>query len=109
MADSPTLTKAVLIDKLHERIGITKKEAGELVDSTFQIMRTTLVHGEKVKISGFGNFLVRDKAARRGRNPQTNEEIVISRRRVITFKPSQVLRGAINQADPSGDSHGTTE
>ena len=53
--------------------------------------------GEKVKISGFGNFIVRDKAARRGRNPQTNEEIIIARRRVMTFKPSQVLRAALNE------------
>lgn len=97
MDANTTLTKAVLVDQLHDRIGITKKEAGEYVDAVFHIIKTTLVHGEKVKISGFGNFLVRDKSARRGRNPQTSEEIVISRRRVITFKPSQVLRASLNE------------
>ncbi len=94
---SDTLTKARLVDQIHGRVGLTKKESGELVDEVFDTMRTALVKGEKVKISGFGNFIVRDKAARRGRNPQTNEEIIIARRRVMTFKPSQVLRAALNE------------
>ena len=94
MAD--TLTKAKLAELLHERVGVTKKEAGDLVDDVFGIMRTKLKEGEKVKISGFGNFVVRDKAARRGRNPQTNEEIIIARRRVLTFRPSAVLRSTLN-------------
>ena len=94
MAD--TLTKAKLAELLHERVGVTKKEAGDLVDEVFGIMRTKLTDGEKVKISGFGNFVVRDKAARRGRNPQTNEEIIIARRRVLTFRPSAVLRSTLN-------------
>ena len=75
---------------------MTKKEAGDLVDEVFGLMRDCLIDGEKVKISGFGNFVVRDKAARRGRNPQTSEEIIIARRRVLTFRPSQVLRTALN-------------
>ena len=91
-----TLTKAKLATLLHQRVGVTKKEASDLVDEVFGLMRDQLSGGDKVKISGFGNFLVRDKAARRGRNPQTNEEIIIARRRVLTFRPSQVLRTALN-------------
>ena len=91
-----TLTKAKLADLLHDRVGVTKKEAGDLVDEVFGLMRDRLTDGEKVKISGFGNFVVRDKAARRGRNPQTNEEIIIARRRVLTFRPSAVLRATLN-------------
>jgi|TARA_B100000530_G_C15718814_1_gene392997 integration host factor subunit alpha len=91
-----TLTKAKLATLLHQRVGVTKKEASDLVDEVFGLMRDQLSSGDKVKISGFGNFLVRDKAARRGRNPQTNEEIIIARRRVLTFRPSQVLRTALN-------------
>jgi integration host factor subunit alpha len=91
-----TLTKAKLAELLHERVGVTKKEAGDLVDEVFGLMRDRLTDGEKVKISGFGNFVVRDKSARRGRNPQTNEEIIIARRRVLTFRPSAVLRATLN-------------
>jgi integration host factor subunit alpha len=94
---SETLTKAKLVEHLHERVGVSKKEASELVEEVFSIMRNSLSSGEKVKISGFGNFLIRDKSARRGRNPQTNEEIIIARRRVLTFKPSQVLRTVLNK------------
>jgi integration host factor subunit alpha len=96
---SETLTKAKLVEHLHERVGVSKKEASELVEEVFSIMRNALSSGEKVKISGFGNFLIRDKSARRGRNPQTNEEIIIARRRVLTFKPSQVLRTVLNKAN----------
>ena len=92
-----TLTKAKLAELLHHRVGVTKKEAGSLVDEVFGLMRDRLIDGEKVKISGFGNFVVRDKAARRGRNPQTSEEIIIARRRVLTFRPSQVLRSVLNE------------
>ena len=92
-----TLTKARLVESLNGSIGITKKEAGEIVDDVFDLMREALHAGDKIKISGFGNWLVKDKAARRGRNPQTNEAIVIARRRVLTFKPSQVLRAALNE------------
>jgi integration host factor subunit alpha len=96
---SETLTKAKLVEHLHERVGVSKKEASELVEEVFSIMRNSLSSGEKVKISGFGNFLIRDKSARRGRNPQTNEEIIIARRRVLTFKPSQVLRTVLNKVN----------
>lgn len=96
MADD-TLTKARLVDELNASVGITKKEAGELVDTVFDLMREALDAGDKVKISGFGNWIVRDKSARRGRNPQTSQPIVIARRRVLSFKPSQVLRAALNE------------
>lgn len=96
MADD-TLTKARLVDELNGSVGITKKEAGDLVDTVFDLMREALDAGDKVKISGFGNWVVRDKSARKGRNPQTNEPIVIARRRVLSFKPSQVLRAALNE------------
>jgi len=92
-----TLTKARLMEDLHDQIGITKKDASETVDDVFDIMRESLMAGDKLKISGFGNWVVRDKAARKGRNPQTNESIVIARRRVLTFKPSQLLRAALNE------------
>jgi len=92
-----TLTKARLVERLHDQVGITKKEGSDLVDEVFEIMRSALVEGDKVKVSGFGNWVVRDKAARKGRNPQTNDTIVIARRRVLVFKASQVLRAALNE------------
>lgn len=94
-----TLTKARLVEQLNESIGITKKEGGDLVDTVFDLMREALESGDKVKISGFGNWIVKDKSARKGRNPQTNDPIVIARRRVLTFKPSQLLRSALNGED----------
>jgi integration host factor subunit alpha len=86
------MTKADLVDLIYERVGTSKKEAGEIVEEVFAIIRHCLRHGEKVKISGFGTFVVNHKKARRGRNPQTGETITIESRRVLTFKPSQVLK-----------------
>lgn len=90
------MTKADLIESVYEEIGFSKKEAAELVDLVFETMKETLERGEKIKISGFGNFVVREKRSRVGRNPQTGTEITISERRVLTFKPSQVLKDALN-------------
>ncbi len=91
------MTKADIVEAVYERLGgISKKEAAEIVETVFETMKDTLEQGEKIKISGFGNFVVRDKNARIGRNPQTGEEITISARRVLTFKPSQVLKNALN-------------
>ncbi len=91
------VTKADIIEQVIERVGgFSKKEATELVDVVFDTMKAVLERGEKIKISGFGNFVVRDKAPRPGRNPQTGEEIMIEARRVLTFKPSNVLKSAIN-------------
>ncbi len=90
------MTKAELVDIIYERVGSSKREAGEIVEEVFAIIRDSLSRGEKVKISGFGSFMVNHKRARRGRNPQTGESITIESRRVLTFKPSQVLKGIVN-------------
>ena len=90
------MTKADIVETVYEKIGFSRKESAELVDLVFDFMKETLDTGSKIKISGFGNFIVREKRSRKGRNPQTGEEIQISARRVLTFKPSQVLRKAIN-------------
>ena len=86
------MTKADIIESVYEQVGFSKKEAAEIVEMVFDTIKETLERGEKIKISGFGNFLVRDKKSRVGRNPQTGKEIEISARRVLTFRPSQVLR-----------------
>lgn len=91
------MTKADLINAIYERVGFSKKESAKIVELVFEILKETLETGEKVKISGFGNFVVREKRARIGRNPQTNEEITILARRVLTFKPSQILRNALKK------------
>jgi integration host factor subunit alpha len=91
------MTKADIVEQVYEKVGgFSKKEAAEVVECVFEIMKESLERGEKMKISGFGNFVVRDKKARVGRNPQTGQEITISARRVLTFKPSQVLKAELN-------------
>lgn len=89
------MTKADLVNTIYEKVGFSKKESARVVELVFDTIKDTLEKGEKIKISGFGNFVVREKRSRVGRNPQTNEEITISARRVLTFKPSQVLRNAL--------------
>jgi integration host factor subunit alpha len=79
-------------------VGISKKEAADLVEMVFDTIKGTLADGTKIKISGFGNFVVREKRSRIGRNPQTGETIEISARRVLTFRPSQVLRAEVNSS-----------
>lgn len=91
------MTKADLVNKIFEQIGGTKKESADYVEKLFDVMKNTMLEGESVKISGFGNFMIRNKKPRIGRNPQTGETIEISARRVLTFKPSQVLRDAVNK------------
>ncbi|HYB20635.1 MAG TPA: integration host factor subunit alpha [Thermodesulfobacteriota bacterium] len=90
------MTKADLVETIYEKIGFSRKESAEIVDLVFDLMKETLEGGEKIKISGFGNFVVRQKRSRKGRNPQTGKEIQITARRVLTFKPSQVLRKSLN-------------
>jgi len=90
------MTKADIIENTYEKVGISKKETANVIQTVFDIMKDTLENGENIKISGFGNFMVRQKNTRRGRNPQTGEEIEISARKVITFKPSNVLKDLIN-------------
>ena len=87
-----SLTKADIVERVYKEAGFSKKEAADLVDLVFKVIKDTLARGEKVKISGFGNFSIRDKATRVGRNPQTGNAMEISARRVLTFKPSQVLK-----------------
>ncbi|MBI2068055.1 MAG: integration host factor subunit alpha [Deltaproteobacteria bacterium] len=92
-----TLTKAEIIESIYSKIGFSKKESAEIVEMVLGSMKETLEKGEKIKISGFGNFVVRKKRPRIGRNPQTGEEIEISARTVLTFRPSQVLKAALNK------------
>jgi integration host factor subunit alpha len=91
------MTKAELADKLQQRLSIQKKEAMSHVEAVLDLIKETLEQGEQVKIAGFGVFEIRDKNARRGRNPQTGESITIEPRRVLTFKTSAVLKEALNQ------------
>ena len=92
------MTKADIVESIYERVGFSKKESAELVETVFEVIKEALVSGEKVKFSGFGNFIVREKNARKGRNPQTGEEIQLEARRVLTFKPSLVLKNELNSA-----------
>lgn len=91
-----TLTKVDIVERVSSRCGYSKLEAAELVETVFETLKKALHDGENVKISGFGNFVLRDKRSRKGRNPQTGTAMEISARRVMSFKVSQVLKEAIN-------------
>ncbi|HYF59239.1 MAG TPA: integration host factor subunit alpha [Burkholderiaceae bacterium] len=95
-----TLTKAELAELLFERVGLNKREAKDMVETFFDEIRDALERGESVKLSGFGNFQLRDKPQRPGRNPKTGEEIPISARRVVTFHASQKLKALIERLPP---------
>ncbi|EHQ51764.1 integration host factor subunit alpha [Ectothiorhodospira sp. PHS-1] len=97
------LTKAEMAERLHEELGLNKREAKELVELFFEEVRTALESGEQVKLSGFGNFTLRDKNQRPGRNPKTGEEIPISARRVVTFRPGQKLKARVESYAGSGE------
>ena len=101
------MTKADIIEGVYEKVGFSKKESAEIVELVFDTLKETLERGDKIKISGFGNFQVRQKKTRMGRNPQSGQPIQIPARRVLTFRPSQVLKSALNggQVDegPEGD------
>src|SRR6187551_2019555 len=91
------MTKAEIVQALYTRVGgFSKKESADIVDLVFEMMKETLGRGEKIKISGFGNFVLRDKRQRPGRNPQTGDPIKISERRVLTFKASNILKQVLN-------------
>jgi len=94
-----TLTKADIIESVHRKIGFSKKDSSEIVEKLFEIIKQTLEKGESVKLSGFGKFEVRSKRSRRGRNPQTGQEMEITARRVLSFRPSQILRGVLLKED----------
>ena len=99
------MTKAEIVQALYTRVGgFSKKESADIVDLVFEMMKETLGRGEKIKISGFGNFVLRDKRQRPGRNPQTGDPIKISERRVLTFKASQILKQALNAKEKNGGS-----
>ena len=98
-----TLTKAELADLLFEKVGLNKREAKDMVEAFFDEVRIALEKGDSVKLSGFGNFQLREKPQRPGRNPKTGEEIPITARRVVTFHASQKPKVAV-EAFPRGDS-----
>ncbi|AKS42035.1 integration host factor subunit alpha [Wenzhouxiangella marina] len=98
-----SLTKADLAATLFDEVGLNKREAKEFVDAWFEAIRGALESGDHVKLSGFGNFQLRDKNQRPGRNPKTGEEIPISARRVVTFKPGQKLRARVEAYAGSGE------
>src|SRR5262249_57522056 len=91
------MTKAEIVQALYGRVGgFSKKESADMVDLVFEMMKETLARGEKIKISGFGNFVLRDKRQRPGRNPQTGDPIKISQPRALTFKPSPIFNHPLN-------------
>lgn len=95
----PTLTKAELAELLFEQVGLNKREAKDMVETFFDEIRDALVSGQAVKLSGFGNFQLRDKPQRPGRNPKTGEEIPITARRVVTFHASQKLKAMVDDSN----------
>jgi len=96
--ETQTLTKAELAEMLFERVGLNKRESKDIVETFFDAVRDALADGDAVKLSGFGNFQVRDKPARPGRNPKTGEVIPIAARRVVTFHASQKLKSAVEDS-----------
>jgi integration host factor subunit alpha len=107
--ETMSLTKAELVDIICEKAGVTRNDSAQFLEQVFAIVKETLEKGEAVKISGFGNFVVREKKPRKGRNPKTGLGLTISARRVLTFKPSHVLRKAVNQGASSSAKFGASE
>ncbi|WP_119352479.1 integration host factor subunit alpha [Azohydromonas sediminis] len=99
--ETPTLTKAELAELLFERLGLNKREAKDMVEAFFDILHEALVSGKDVKLSGFGNFNIRRKAPRPGRNPRTGESIPIKARHVVTFHASHKLKGIVQGEIPT--------
>ena len=100
--ETPTLTKADLAELLFERLGLNKRESKDMVEAFFEIVNGALIGGDDIKLSGFGNFNIRRKAPRPGRNPRTGESIPIAARNVVTFHASHKLKGLV-QGDISAD------
>lgn len=92
-----TLTKADMVEHLYDEIGLNKREAKDLVEMFFEEIKLSLEQGENVKLSGFGNFILRDKSPRPGRNPKTGEEVQVSARRVVTFRTGQKLKSRVEE------------
>ena len=91
------MTKANLADKIYEKIGLSRREAVDIIETLFDSMKGILSEGESIKITGFGTFLVRKKSARKGRNPKTGSELEISQRKVVTFKPSLQFKALVEK------------
>lgn len=99
--ETPTLTKAELADLLFERLGLNKRESKDMVEAFFELIHARLVEGEDIKLSGFGNFQIRRKAPRPGRNPRTGEAIPIKARNVVTFHASHKLKSIVQSETPT--------
>jgi integration host factor subunit alpha len=91
------MTKIDIVDNICEKVGYSKKEVAKIVETVFDIIKETLQREDKMLVSGFGNFGIRNKRGRRGRNPQTGDNIQITPRRILTFKPSPVLKASLNR------------
>jgi integration host factor subunit alpha len=91
------MTKADIVSEVYEKVGLSKKEATDIVETVLDTIKDTLKGGETVKIAGFGNFVIRDKGARKGRNPKTGDNIEITPRRVVTFKPSMIFKEYVDK------------
>lgn len=91
------MTKADIAERIHQKIGFSKKESADMLESVISIIKNTLEAGENIKVSGFGNFQVKHKKDRKGRNPQTGEDITIESRKILTFKPSTRLKALVNR------------
>ena len=101
--ETPTLTKAELAELLFDKLGLNKRESKDMVEAFFDILHDSLVTGQDVKLSGFGNFNIRRKAPRPGRNPRTGESIPIKARNVVTFHASHKLKGVVQGDTPTGE------
>jgi len=91
------MVKIDIVDKICEKVGFSNNEMAKIVETVFDIIKETLQREDKILVSGFGNFVIRNKRARRGRNPQTGGDIEINPRRILTFKPSAVLKASLNR------------
>lgn len=91
------MTKADIVSAVYEKVGLSKKEATDIVETVLDSIKETLKEGEMVKIAGFGNFVIRNKGARKGRNPKTGENIEITPRKVVTFKPSMIFKDYVDK------------
>ncbi|AHG75516.1 Integration host factor subunit alpha [Mannheimia varigena USDA-ARS-USMARC-1388] len=99
------LTKIEIAENLVEKLGLEKRVAKQLIELFFEEIRSSLENGEEVKLSGFGNFSLREKNARPGRNPKTGEDVAVSARRVVVFKAGQKLRDRVEQANPESETN----
>ena len=96
------MTKADIVSEVYEKVGLSKKEATDIVETVLDTIKDTLKTGETVKIAGFGNFVIREKGSRKGRNPKTGENIEITPRKVVTFKPSMIFKDFVDKTKAEG-------